>query len=145
MILLETGDGQGPAVPWDRDLVLSGDVRSFPLADLLSLIHSAGKSGFVLFQHEKHEKAIYLNRGEVVFAESNLDTDRRGAFLLRSGRITHEQLALAERRWSVVTSSRVAAKTSAAVARCTSWSPAKALTKPSSPDRWAIIRSSICE
>ncbi len=103
MILLEAGDGEGPAVPWDRDLVLSGDVRSFPLADLLSLIHSAGKSGFLLFQHENDEKAIYLSRGEVVFAESNLQADRLGAYLLRSGLIDHEQLEIAERRYHPMT------------------------------------------
>jgi Domain of unknown function (DUF4388) len=99
MILLEAGDGEGAAVPWDRDLVLSGDVRSFPLADLLSLVHAAGKSGFLLFQHEGAEKAIYLNRGEVVFAESNVGADRLGAYLLRSGLVDHEQLELAERRY----------------------------------------------
>ena len=103
MILLETGDGEGPAVPWDRDLVLSADVRSFPLADLLSLVHAAGKSGFLLFQHEHEEKAIYLNRGEVVFAESNLGADRLGAYLLRSGTIDHAQLELAERRYHTAT------------------------------------------
>ena len=103
MILLEAGDGGGPAVPWDRDLVLSGDVRSFPLADLLSLIHGAGKSGFLLFQHENEEKVIYLNRGEVVFAESNLGADRLGAYLLRSGVVDHKQLELVESRYHPTT------------------------------------------
>jgi hypothetical protein len=103
MILLESGNGEGPAVPWDRDLVLSGDVRSFPMADLLSLVHAAGKSGFLLFQHESDEKAVYLSRGEVVFAESNSTADRLGAYLLRSGLISHEQLELAERRYHPAT------------------------------------------
>jgi len=103
MVLLEAGEGRGPAVPWDRDLVLSGDVRSFPLADLLSLIHDAGKSGFILFQHENEAKAIYLCRGEVVFAESNLGTDRLGAYLLRSGLIDHHQLELVESRYHPAT------------------------------------------
>jgi len=98
MLLLECGDGEGPAVPWDRDLVLSGDVRSFPLADLLSLVHSAGKSGFLLFQHEGDEKAVYLSRGEVVFAVSNLQTDRLGECLLRAQLIDRAQLELAESR-----------------------------------------------
>ena len=72
VILLERGDGGGGAVPWDRDLVLSSDVRAFALADLLSLVHGAGKSGYLLFQYEREEKAVYLSRGEVVFAESKL-------------------------------------------------------------------------
>lgn len=102
-ILLERGDGQGAAVPWDRDLVLSCDVRAFPLADLLSLIHGAGKSGFLLFQCDREEKAIYLSRGEVVFAESNLSTDRLGATLLRAGLIDQGQLELAESRYHQMT------------------------------------------
>ena len=53
MLVLEAGDGQGPVVPWDRDMVLSGNVRSFPLADLLNLVHNTGKSGFLLFEFER--------------------------------------------------------------------------------------------
>jgi len=102
-IVLECGGGDGPAVPWDRDLVLSADVRAFPLADLLELVHGMGKSGFLLFQHGDEEKAVYLSRGEVVFAESNLPSDRLGACLLRSGTLTATQLELAERRYHPLT------------------------------------------
>ena len=48
-LVLECGDGNGSAMPWDRDLVLSGDVRAFPLADLLSLIHTPPASRDILF------------------------------------------------------------------------------------------------
>lgn len=103
MILVESEGGVGPAVPWDRDLVLSSDVRAFPLADLLQLVHAAGKSGFLLFQFGGDEKAVYLSRGEVVFAESNLEADRLGLSLLRAGMLTHEQLATAESRFHPMT------------------------------------------
>ncbi|MAG34417.1 MAG: hypothetical protein CL908_26380 [Deltaproteobacteria bacterium] len=96
MVMVETGADPGPEMPCDRDLVLSCDVRSFPLADLLSLVHGAGKSGFLLFQLETEEKAVYLSRGEVVFAESNLAADRLGACLLRAGLLDSAQLDLAE-------------------------------------------------
>ncbi len=99
MTLLETGDGIGPVMPRDRDLVLSCDVRAFPLADLLSLVHRAGKSGYLLFEFENAEKAVYLSRGEVVFAESNLRADRLGDCLLRAGLIDQDQLELAESRY----------------------------------------------
>jgi len=95
-----SGASGSTAVPWDRDLVLTSDVRAFPLADLLNMIHSAGKSGFLLFAHEGHEKSVYLSRGEVVFAASNQAIDRLGETLLRSGKITLEQLREADRRWS---------------------------------------------
>ena len=98
-ILLErTGGATSSALPWDRDLVLITDVRSFPLADILGLVHSAGKSGFLFFTHRDHAKSVYLHRGEVVFAASNVKFDRIGECLLRSGVITLEQLREAERR-----------------------------------------------
>lgn len=96
MTLLETGNGVGPVMPRDRDLVLSCDVRAFSLADLLSLVHRAGKSGYLLFEFQNEEKAVYLSRGEVVFAESNLRADRLGDCLLRAGLIDQDQLELAE-------------------------------------------------
>ncbi len=99
LVTLERTDPQASAVPWDRDLVLSADVRAFPLADLLRLIHTAGKSGFVLFANEAQEKGIYLSRGEVVFASSNQKVDRLGESLLRSGTITLEQLRRADERF----------------------------------------------
>jgi hypothetical protein len=99
MTLLESGDGLGPVMPRDRDLVLSCDVRAFSLADLLSLVHRAGKSGYLLFEFQNEEKAVYLSRGEVVFAESNLRSDRLGDCLLRAGLIDQDQLELAESRY----------------------------------------------
>jgi hypothetical protein len=93
-------DEPGTPLPWDRELVMSADVRAFPLADLLKFIHSSGKSGFVLFTQDDHEKTVYLNRGEVVFASSNQHVDRIGESLLRNGVITLEQLQAADARWS---------------------------------------------
>jgi hypothetical protein len=66
------------AFPWDRDLAFSADVRSFSLADILHLLHSSNKSGFLYFEDGDHEKSVYLHRGEVVFAASNQTFDRLG-------------------------------------------------------------------
>jgi len=100
-VLLERKVGDGPSpIPWDRDLVLTADVRAFALADLLSVIHSSRKSGYLLFNHEDHEKSVFLHRGEVVFATSNQRVDRLGECLLREERITLEQHREAERRFS---------------------------------------------
>lgn len=96
-------EAAGMAVPGERALVLSCDVRAFALADLLALIHDAGQSGYLLFQHEREEKAVYLNRGEVVFASSNLVPDRLGVCLLRAGLIDQDQLDLAEQRYHPAT------------------------------------------
>ena len=92
-VLLERLGGEaGQALPWDRDLVLVANVRSFALADVLNLLHASCKSGFLSFEHQDHTKSIYLHRGEVVFASSNQKFDRLGECLMRSGAITPQQL-----------------------------------------------------
>jgi hypothetical protein len=97
-LLLERHCADRPiAIPWDRDLVLTAEVRAFPLADILNVIHASGKSGFLYFRREDHVKSVYLHRGEVVFATSNQIVDRLGESMLRSGIITLEQLRDAEK------------------------------------------------
>jgi len=91
-ILLERCGGEtAAALPWDRELVLTADVRAFALADLLQMLHASAKSGFLYFETGNHAKAVYLNHGEVVFATSNQMVDRLGQTLLRAGTITAEQ------------------------------------------------------
>ena len=100
-ILLERcGGPASAALPWDRELVFTANVRAFPLADLLGVVHSAGKSGFLFFTCRDHTKSVFLHRGEVVFASSNQRVDRLGECLLRAGVITLEQLREAERRFN---------------------------------------------
>jgi hypothetical protein len=92
IILVErTGGGSGTPLPFDRDLVLTADVRAFALADLLNLVHSQAKSGFLYFEHGECTKTVYLHRGEVVFATSNQRVDRLGECLVRAGAITQAQ------------------------------------------------------
>ncbi len=91
-ILLERVDAQASeALPWDRDLVLTADVKSFSLADVLHLVHASSKSGFLFFENGDHVKSVYLHRGEVIFATSNQKFDRLGDCLVRSGLITPAQ------------------------------------------------------
>jgi hypothetical protein len=93
-VLLERIDGDA-AVPWDRDLVLCADVRAFSLADVLQLVHTSGKSGYLLFEHADCAKSVYLHAGEVVFASSNQRIDRLGESLLRAAVISGPDLAAA--------------------------------------------------
>lgn len=85
------------ALPFDRELVLIADVRAFPMADLLELVHASSKSGFLYFEHGQCVKTVYLHAGEVVFATSNQRVDRLGECLLRSGALSAEQRAEVER------------------------------------------------
>jgi hypothetical protein len=100
LVLERAGGDPSSAVPWDRDLVLSADVRAFPLADVLAMLHDAGKSGFLCFGEGELQKSVYLHRGEVVFATSNQTVDRLGECLLRAGIVELEQLCEAERCWT---------------------------------------------
>jgi hypothetical protein len=100
LVLERAGVSSRAALPWDRDLVLSADVQAFALADVLSLLYEARKSGFLVFTRGEHEKCVYLRRGEVVFATSNQDIDRIGECLLRANMITLEHLSEAEKHWS---------------------------------------------
>jgi hypothetical protein len=100
IIVLERFGSDSAPFPWDRDLVLTADVRAFPIADVLHMIHASSKSGFLFFENGTHEKAVYLHRGEVVFASSNQVVDRLGECLLRSGVITLEQHREAKRAYS---------------------------------------------
>jgi hypothetical protein len=97
VLLGRTGAGAATAVPWDRDLVLTADVRGFALPDLLHLIHDSKKSGFLCFAQGDHAKSVYFHEGEVVFATSNQRVDRLGECLLRAGVINLDQLHEAER------------------------------------------------
>jgi Domain of unknown function (DUF4388) len=101
LVLLERcGASAQVALPWDRDLVMSADVRAFPLADILNLVHTSAKSGFLFFEDGSHAKAVYLHRGEVVFASSNQSFDRLGETLLRVGMISAEAFDTARRAYS---------------------------------------------
>ena len=95
VLLQRVGGEASSALPWDRDLVLTADVRSFSLADILQLLHASAKSGFLFFESDDHAKSVYLHRGEVVFAASNQSFDRLGECLVRSGAITPDQFARA--------------------------------------------------
>lgn len=79
-----------------REPVLVADVATFPLPELLGLVHGASLSGLLHFVHDDHAKAVYLHRGEVVFATSNQSIDRLGECLVRAGVLTIEQLRHAE-------------------------------------------------
>jgi hypothetical protein len=100
-ILLErTGGAESFAMPWDREVVLVADVRAFALGDLLRLLHESAKSGYLHFEGGDHAKAIWLDRGQVIFAASNQMVDRLGQCLLRAGIITPEQFREARDAYS---------------------------------------------
>jgi hypothetical protein len=70
---------------------LRGTLARLPLPDLLRELQAASASGILSLTAGGARKALYLRGGRVVFASSNLPSDRLGEILLREGRITPEQ------------------------------------------------------
>ena len=102
MTLLESGEGMGSVMHGDRDLVLSCDVRSFPLADLLSLVHGTPANRDICYSNTTNEEKSGLSepRGSGFCPVQSLRADRLGeAVLLRAGLIDQDQLELAESRY----------------------------------------------
>ena len=104
------------------------------------------RPGNILFELDGVSETIAANRGLghlMTQAGSNFQMPLVFAGLIALGFALRRRLAA--RRWSGPTSRGVTPKISAAVARCTSSPRAKAPSRPSSPERWAMMRSSIWE
>jgi len=71
--------------------VLSGDLRAFPLADILLMLNNNRKTGVLRCVQGTVEKVIEYDGGEIVFARSSLPDDRLGPYLVARGMITQEQ------------------------------------------------------
>ncbi|HXY61621.1 MAG TPA: DUF4388 domain-containing protein, partial [Nitrospirota bacterium] len=69
----------------------SGDIKGMIVPWLLQDLRIGKKTGTAVFSREKEEKKVYFRDGDVLFAASNLLEDRFGEFLLRKGKITHDQ------------------------------------------------------
>lgn len=76
---------------------LRGTLARIGLPDLLRELQSASATGILTLTTEGVRKALYLRGGRVVFAVSNVPSDRLGEVLLREGRITPEQNAVSTR------------------------------------------------
>jgi two-component system, OmpR family, response regulator len=69
----------------------SGELRdNFP--SLITAFYQAQKTGELTLTRGKVKKVIYFEKGQPVFALSNVASDRFGQFLVRVGKIKEEQL-----------------------------------------------------
>jgi hypothetical protein len=69
----------------------SGSFKNYNLQQILLNLSKKKKTGILDFEDGPVEKCIYLEKGDVVFAESNQMDDRLGERLVRTHRITPEQ------------------------------------------------------
>lgn len=70
---------------------LRGTLARLALPDLLHELQAAAATGILALTSGGARKALYFRGGRVVFAASNLPSDRLGEVLLREGKITPEQ------------------------------------------------------
>jgi CheY-like chemotaxis protein len=68
-----------------------GDLKD-NLSSLITAFYLAGETGELGVQRGKVKKVVYFEKGQPVFALSNLVSDRFGQFLVRTGKIQAEQL-----------------------------------------------------
>jgi hypothetical protein len=78
--------------------ILQGDLSRIQLPDVLSFIAMIRATGRLTLRTHGLDRTIVWKEGEIVFANSNSPEHSLGQFLLRNGKITHEQYEESKRR-----------------------------------------------
>ena len=76
--------------PGDRssfDAGIQGSLANATVAELIRDVYSARSTGILHFERDGTGKRIYFKKGNVVFANSDVNDDRLGEFLIRTGEI----------------------------------------------------------
>jgi hypothetical protein len=74
--------------------VLSGDLGTFGLADIFTLLGMGKKTGVLKLTRGAETRMLHWEQGEIVFSRSNSVRYSLGNFLIRQGIITPEQNAV---------------------------------------------------
>ena len=71
---------------------LSGNIKSTPLSDILEDLRQRKAAGTLTLRRGGIVKCIHVKDGQIVFASSTDPRDRLGEILVKSGRVTREDL-----------------------------------------------------
>lgn len=82
---------QGPTGPESGEMTFSGRVDDHGLADILRNLVRSRDTALVTLEREGIRKAVHVQLGRIVFAQSGDRDDRLGECLLREGMISVEQ------------------------------------------------------
>ncbi len=74
---------------------LTGDLKHFPIIDVIQLLHSSRKTGVFRLSSEKGESQLVFHDGDLVSANFLNNRVRIGQVLVSAGAITEDQLARA--------------------------------------------------
>jgi curved DNA-binding protein CbpA len=72
-------------------LSIYGNLKHFPLSDILLSLQRSEKTGFLEMKHGSIFKKICIRNGDMIFATSNQEEERLGEILVKAGRLTLEQ------------------------------------------------------
>lgn len=64
---------------------MQGDLTRETLADVIRSLYVNRRSGILHLAHDKISKRIYFRKGSMIFANSDVESDRLGEFLIRQG------------------------------------------------------------
>ena len=68
-----------------------GDIKDLTVPLLFQDLRTEMKTGTLIFAHDTAVKKVYFQKGDIIFASSNLDADRLGDYLLGIGKLTQAQ------------------------------------------------------
>jgi hypothetical protein len=71
---------------------LSGKISFTPLVDVLEQLRRRKATGTMTVSSGDVKKCIFMKSGQIVFATSTSSTDRLGEILVRTGKLTRENL-----------------------------------------------------
>lgn len=77
---------------------LQGDFAELGLPEILDYLKTTSKTGVLVVRNGTMTKTLHFKDGVVVFATSNLSEERFGEYLLRVGKISAAQFALASQK-----------------------------------------------
>jgi len=76
-------------------IALSGKISFTPLVDVLEQLRQKKATGALIVSSGGLKKCIYFKIGQIVFATSNSSHDRLGDVLVKTGKLTRENLEYA--------------------------------------------------
>ncbi len=74
---------------------MQGSLSTLNVAELLLEVHLSGLTGILRLNQGDVKKGVYFKAGAIVFAHSNLKSERLGETLLRLGKITDDEFRVA--------------------------------------------------
>lgn len=73
------------------DIPKRGNLKELSFSDILTSLQKIKATGIIIIKGQAFVKKIYIKRGDVIYASSNLDDERLGEMLIKAGMISKEQ------------------------------------------------------